>query len=151
MFLSIETIPSNPGTLLEAGLDPLLNFKVISGLFFFVLSSVIFMGQALGPGHTGCSQTLLGSLNSWNFLHQKLLFVFSNCPLVAQIHISSLLYEAYLVSLSLKRYQGKILQFLEKGMLQQVRHGKRGGSTWIVFLSKTDHTKQTNRVHYKGH
>ena len=121
--------------------DPLLYLKVLSGLLSFVLSSVIFMGQALGPGHTGCSQTLLETLKSWNSLHQYLLTVLWNCPLVAQIHVSLLVYEGYLVSLNLKRFQGNTEQFLGKRILEQVRSSERDGkqlTSLLVSLWKVD-------------
>ena len=129
--------------------DPLLNLKVVWGLLSFVLSSVIFMGQALGPGHTGCSQTLLETLKSWNSLHQYLFTVLWNCPLVAQIHVSLLLYEGYLVSVNLKRFQGNTEQFLGKRILGQVRNSERHGkqlSSLLVSLWKVDLIKQTNNI-----
>lgn len=134
--------------------DPLLNLKVVSGILSFVLSSVIFMGQALGPGHTGCSQTSLGTLKSWNSLRQYLLTVLWNCPLVAQIHVSLLLYEGYLVSLNLKKFQGNTEKFLGKRILEQVRNSERDGkqlSSLLVSLWKVDLIKQTNNITYKGH
>lgn len=134
--------------------DPLLNLKVVSGVLSFVLSSVVFMGQALGPGHTGCSQTSLGTLKSWNSLRQYLLTVLWNCPLVAQIHVSLLLYEGYLVSLNLKKFQGNTEQFLGKRILELVRNSERDGkqlSSLLVSLWKVDLIKQTNNITYKGH